>query len=71
MTHNTLPLGSWIRTTVVGWSIGFALVLILLAISGSIGLGNAQFPIGLGMGVGVGLRQRRFLGEYLGSAANG
>ena len=60
-------LGHWIRSTTLGWLLGFPLV-ILLALGGeAIGVGGIQSLVGAAMGLGVGITQGRALRPRLGS----
>lgn len=61
---------SWLRATVIGWGVGFLLV-IAGAILADIIVGEdggAQFMVGTGMGAGVGYMQARQARQWLGAA---
>jgi len=60
----------WLRATVVGWGVGFLLILVgaILADIMLGGDGDAQFMVGTGMGAGVGYMQGRVAKQWLGAA---
>jgi len=66
------PLGKrfsrrWVGANVVGWLLGFVLVVVLAEAWEFIG-GGAQFMVGAGMGAGVGVLQGRVIGPWVTSS---
>jgi len=59
-------LKSWILNTLLGWTVGFVLVVLPALLIESIGLGHMQFFVGAGMGLGVGYFQARVLKKQFG-----
>lgn len=59
-------LKRWIRATLLGWLLGFVLVIVGATIGGMIGMGESQVLIGIGMGAGVGYMQGRVAQQWLG-----
>lgn len=57
-------INRWLKSTLYGWMLGFAVVILLALLFESIGLAGYQFFIGLGIGVGVGFMQGRALKNY-------
>lgn len=49
----------WVKSTFLGWLLGFIFILILSVGLGSIGIDGVQFFTGTGMGAGVGFMQWR------------
>lgn len=56
----------WVIATILGWLLGFTLVVALAFAIESIGLSGYQFFIGIGIGLGVGYMQGRIMQFYLG-----
>ncbi|MCJ7714533.1 hypothetical protein MUO66_08780, partial [Candidatus Bathyarchaeota archaeon] len=50
----------WVGANIIGWLIGFVLVIVLAQAWELIG-GGAQFMVGVGMGAGVGVLQSRVI----------
>lgn len=54
-------LSHWVRSTFLGWVLGFVFILIFASIFHWFGLTEFQFFIGIGMGIGLGYMQNREL----------
>lgn len=57
----------WVGANIIGWLIGFVLVIVLAQAWELIG-GGAQFMVGVGMGAGVGVLQSRVIAPWVTSA---
>jgi hypothetical protein len=68
-TDSSLPaLTRWIRTTTLGWILGFPLVIVLALAGETVGIGGNQSLVGAAMGLGIGWMQGRALRTTLGAA---
>lgn len=54
-----IPAVSWLRTTTIGWFLGFLVMLALVFVGEAVG--TVQSMIGIGMGSGLGYWQSRLL----------
>lgn len=57
----------WVRTTFLGYLLGFVFILLGGIVGDLIGLPGSNFIVGIGMGLGVGYAQGRMLKRWLGT----
>lgn len=50
-------ISEWTKFTLIGWILGFVLIIVLAVVMDTLGLGNFQCFIGAGIGAGVGYMQ--------------